>query len=63
MTVFNITKSANADHWIAPDLSDHLLALGKNLATLTAETLDALGEDEINATAWITYIWQENPCV
>lgn len=39
------------------ELCDALLALGEPAAELKAATLDALAEDEINATARNTYLW------
>ncbi|MEM7301806.1 MAG: alkyl sulfatase dimerization domain-containing protein [Pseudomonadota bacterium] len=40
------------------ELLDHLLALGEDVADLKAETLEALAEDELNATARNTYLWE-----
>lgn len=39
------------------ELCDHLIALGKPARRLKAETLEALAETEINATARNTYFW------
>ncbi len=40
------------------ELCDHLIALGEPAATLKAETMEALAETEINATARNTYLWE-----
>lgn len=40
------------------DLCDHLIALGEPAQILKAETMEALAEDEINATARNTYLWE-----
>ena len=43
-------------HWRL-ELCDHLLCLGEAVAILKAETLEALAETDINATARNSYIW------
>jgi len=40
------------------ELCDHLTALGRDMRELKAGTLEKLAEDEINATARNTYLWQ-----
>ncbi len=40
------------------ELCDHLIALGEPAQQLKAETMEALAETEINATARNTYLWQ-----
>lgn len=40
------------------ELCDHLRALGKPADLLKAETMEALAETEINATARNTYLWE-----
>ncbi len=40
------------------ELCDHLLALGERVETLKADTMEALAESEINATARNTYFWE-----
>ena len=40
------------------ELCDHLLALGEPMNVLKAETMEAVAENEINATARNTYLWQ-----
>ncbi|WP_415402642.1 alkyl sulfatase dimerization domain-containing protein [Tateyamaria sp. SN3-11] len=40
------------------ELCDHLMALGASAAVLKAETMEALAEAEINATARNTYLWE-----
>lgn len=40
------------------ELCDHLIALGEDAALLKAETMEALAEAEINATARNTYFWE-----
>ena len=40
------------------ELCDHLIALGQPLQDLKADTMEALGETEINATARNTYFWE-----
>ena len=40
------------------ELCDHLIALGEPAETLKAETMRALAETEINATARNTYLWE-----
>ncbi|WP_136443634.1 alkyl/aryl-sulfatase [Pacificoceanicola onchidii] len=40
------------------ELCDHLLALGASAEALKAETMEALAETEINATARNTYLWE-----
>ena len=40
------------------ELCDHLIALGHPAEVLKAETMEALAEDEINATARNTYLWE-----
>ena len=42
------------------ELCDHLMALGKPVQELKAETLVQLAESEINATARNTYLWEAN---
>jgi len=37
---------------------DHLMALGEAAAIMKAETMEALAETEINATARNTYLWE-----
>ena len=39
------------------ELCDHLIALGESAQLLKAETLEALAQSEINATARNSYIW------
>ncbi|MEX0283303.1 MAG: alkyl sulfatase dimerization domain-containing protein [Paracoccaceae bacterium] len=39
------------------ELCDHLIALGEPAALLKAETMEALAEEEVNATARNTYLW------
>ncbi len=40
------------------ELCDHLIALGQAAQSLKADTLEALAEVEINATARNTYLWE-----
>ena len=40
------------------ELCDHLTALGRDVRSLKAGALEKLAEDEINATARNTYLWQ-----
>jgi uncharacterized sulfatase len=40
------------------ELCDHLLALGEPAQELKADTMQALAEVEINATARNTYLWE-----
>lgn len=40
------------------ELCDHLIALGKPVQNLKADTLCKLADDEINATARNTYLWE-----
>ena len=40
------------------ELCDHLLALGESVELLKAETMEVLAEQEINATARNTYLWE-----
>ncbi len=40
------------------ELCDHLNALGEDMAGLKADTLEALADIEINATARNTYLWE-----
>ncbi|OED40840.1 hypothetical protein AB833_10960 [Chromatiales bacterium (ex Bugula neritina AB1)] len=40
------------------ELCDHLIALGESAELLKAATLEALADDEINATARNTYLWE-----
>jgi len=40
------------------ELCDHLMALGEPAAIMKAETMEALAETEINATARNTYLWE-----
>ncbi len=40
------------------ELCDHLMALGEPVEPLKAETMRALAEDEINATARNSYLWE-----
>lgn len=40
------------------ELCDHLIALGEDIFSLKARTMVALAEDEINATARNTYLWE-----
>ena len=40
------------------ELCDHLIALGEPAHLLKAETMEVLAEDEINATARNTYLWE-----
>lgn len=40
------------------ELCDHLIALGAPAIALKAETMDALAETEVNATARNTYLWE-----
>lgn len=40
------------------ELCDHLIALGEDARELKAQTLVLLAEDEINATARNTYLWE-----
>ncbi|MEM6636287.1 MAG: alkyl/aryl-sulfatase [Pseudomonadota bacterium] len=49
-------ESADAQ-WML-ELCDHLIALGDDAASLKAAALERLAEDEINATARNTYLWE-----
>ncbi|MCP5002005.1 MAG: alkyl/aryl-sulfatase [Hyphomicrobiales bacterium] len=40
------------------ELCDHLIALGEPAHDLKAETMEALAEQEVNATARNTYLWE-----
>lgn len=40
------------------ELCDHLIALGEPAELLKAETMERLAEDEVNATARNTYLWE-----
>ncbi|MEM7041980.1 MAG: alkyl sulfatase dimerization domain-containing protein, partial [Pseudomonadota bacterium] len=42
------------------ELCDHLIALGEPAKALKAETLRALADTEINATARNSYLWEAN---
>ncbi len=50
-------KGATDLQWRA-ELCDHLLALDQPAEALKAETLEALAENEINATARNSYLWE-----
>lgn len=49
---------ATADLQWRMELCDHLIALGHPAARLKADTMAALAETEINATARNTYLWE-----
>ena len=40
------------------ELCDHLIALGEPAEEMKAETLQALADSEVNATARNTYLWE-----
>ena len=40
------------------ELCDHLITLGQSAEALKAETMEALAETEVNATARNTYLWE-----
>ena len=52
-------KASQDSQWTL-ELCDHLLALGEDARILKAQTMEALAEDEINATARNTYLWEAN---
>ncbi len=53
------TKDSTEWQWRL-ELCDHLLALGEDARLLKAEAMEALAEDEINATARNAYLWEAN---
>lgn len=55
--LWSAAKESRDSQWTL-ELCDHLLALGEDARMLKADTMEALAENEINATARNTYLWE-----